>query len=170
MKRHHLLIASLLLAAAAVHAASSKAEHTADAAAFARLKTLVGEWEGDTKMGKAHLNYELIAGGTALVERETAEKMPAMLTVYNLDGDRLMLTHYCMAGNQPRMQARAFNPASGELDFQFLDATNLASAGAGHMHSAKIRFVDNDHMATEWEFYENGQRKSTETAQYTRVR
>jgi len=38
------------------------------------------------------------------------------------------------------------------------------------MHSAKFRFVDNDHLATEWEFYENGQRKMTETAQYTRVR
>ena len=170
MKRHQLVIANLLLAAAAVHAASSKSEPATDAAAFARLKTLVGEWEGDTRMGKAHLTYELTAGGTALVERETAEKMPAMLTVYHLNGDRLMLTHYCMAGNQPRMQARAFNPASGELEFQFLDATNLGGASAGHMHSAKFRFVDSDHLATEWEFYENGQRKSTETAQYTRVR
>jgi len=75
-----------------------------------------------------------------------------------------------MAGNQPRMQARGFNTESGELEFQFLDATNLAGPGAGHMHSAKFHFVDNDHLATEWEFYENGQRKMTETAQYTRVR
>jgi hypothetical protein len=170
MKRHHLQIATLMLAALAVHAASSKSERTSDAAAFARLKTLVGEWNADTRMGKAHLKYELIAGGTALVERETAEKMPEMLTVYHFDGDRLLLTHYCMAGNQPRMQARAFNPESGELEFQFLDATNLSDPGAGHMHNAKFRFVDNDHLVTQWEFYENGQRKLTETAQYTRVR
>jgi hypothetical protein len=95
--------------------------------------------------------------------------MPAMLTVYHLDGDRLLLTHYCMAGNQPRMRAAAFNPESGELEFQFVDATNLA-AGAGHMHNAKLRLVDNNHLATEWQFYENGQRKFTESAQYTRVR
>jgi len=170
MKRQRIVIANLLLAAIALHGASTKSERTSDTAAFARLKTLVGEWEADTRMGKAHLNYELIAGGTALVERVTAEKMPAMLTVYHMDGDRLQLTHYCMAGNQPRMQARTFNPESGELEFQFLDATNLASAGAGHMHSARIRFVDDRRLATEWEFYENGQRKFTETAQYTRVR
>ena len=170
MKRRPILIANLLLAAVALHAAPAKSERANDAAAFARLKTLAGEWEADTAMGKAHVSYEVIAGGTALVEKETAEKMPAMLTVYHLDGDRLLLTHYCMAGNQPRMQAKAFNPESGELHFQFLDATNLTDPGAGHMHNATFRLVDNNHLTTEWEFYENGQKKFSETAQYTRVR
>jgi hypothetical protein len=170
MKRRYLLIANLLLAAAAVQAAGPKSERPSDAAAFARLKTLAGEWEADTRMGKAHLSYEVIAGGTALVEKETAEKMPAMLTVYHLDGERLVLTHYCMAGNQPRMQAKAFNAESGEVEFQFLDATNLTSPGAGHMHNATFRLVDNNHLATAWDFYEDGQKKFTETAQYTRVR
>lgn len=169
MKRHHLLIATLFVAATTVHAGGPKSERNTDAAAFTRLKTLVGEWEADTQMGKVHLSYELIAGGTALVEKETGEKMPAMLTVFNLDGDRLLLTHYCMAGNQPRMQASAFNADSGELEFQFLDATNL-TAGAGHMHNVRFRFVDHDHLATEWDFFENGRKKFGETAQYTRVR
>jgi hypothetical protein len=120
-------------------------------------------------MGKARLSYELIAGGTSLVERESAEKMPAMLTVYYLDGDRLLLTHYCMAGNQPRMQARTFNPETGEMAFEFLDATNLAP-GAGHMHNVKIQVADRDHLNTQWEFFENGQRKMAETAQYARVK
>jgi len=167
MKRHYFLIAGLVLAAT-VHA-GPKTEQSSDAAAFARLKTLVGEWEANTQMGKAHLSYELIVGGTALVEKETGEKMPAMLTVYHLDGDRLVLTHYCMAGNQPRMRARAFDVESGKLEFEFLDATNLA-AGGGHMHSAKIHFVDTDHLKTEWAFYENGAQKFTESAEYTRVR
>jgi len=92
------------------------------------------------------------------------------LTVYHLDGDRLLLTHYCMAGNQPRMQARSFNPESGELEFQFLDATNLTAAGTGHMHDARFRLIDNNHFSSEWDFYENGQRKFAESAQYTRVR
>lgn len=168
MKRHYLLIANLVLAAAAAHA-GPKAVPASDAAAFARLKTLVGEWEGDTRMGKGHLSYELIAGGTALVEKESAENMPAMLTVYHLDGDRLLLTHYCMAGNQPRMRARAFDTESGQLEFEFLDGTNLP-AGAGHMHNAKLRFVDKDHITTEWSFYENDAQKFSETAEYRRVR
>jgi hypothetical protein len=152
-----------------VQAAGPKTEASAGPAAYARLKTLVGEWEADTNMGKAHVSYESIAGGTSLVERESGEKMPAMLTVYYLDGDRLLLTHYCMAGNQPRMQAQAFNPETGEVDFTFLDATNL-TPGGGHMHNAKISVTDHDHLNTQWEFYENGQVKTTETAQYTRVK
>jgi len=169
MKRHLLVIATVLLTAAAVRAAGPKSEDPPGPATYARLKTLVGEWEADTQMGKAHLSYELIAGGTSLVEKESAEKMPAMLTVYYLDGDRLLLTHYCMAGNQPRMQARAFDPETGEVAFEFLDATNL-TPGGGHMHNATIRIADRDHLNTQWEFYENGQRKLAETAQYTRVK
>jgi hypothetical protein len=170
MKRHFFLAASLLLAGATAYAAGPKSETMSAAEAFSRLKTLAGDWEATTQMGHAHLNIELIAGGTSIVERETGEKMPEMMTVYYVDGDRLLLTHYCMAGNQPRMQARSFNPESGELEFQFLDATNLATPGAGHMHNAKFRIADHDHLVTEWEFYENGQKKMSESAQYTRVR
>ena len=169
MKRHLQIIALAALAAAA-QAASTTADSAPGPAAFARLKTLVGDWEADTQMGKVHVNYELIAGGTSLVARETGEKMPEMLTVFYLNGDRLLLTHYCMAGNQPRMQARSFNAATGEIDFQFLDATNLASPGAGHMHNAKFRVAGNDHFSDQWEFYENGQPKMSHEAQYARVK
>jgi hypothetical protein len=166
-----LVIATALLASAAIKAASPKDETSIDStAAYSRLKSLVGEWEADTQMGKSHLSFELIAGGTALVERESGEKMPAMMTVYHLDGSRLLLTHYCMAGNQPRMQARAFNPESGELDFRFLDATNLASPNAGHMHNVKFHLADNNHFTAAWEFYENGQPKMTENVEFTRVK
>lgn len=169
MKRHLLVIASLLVATTAGLGADRSAKLDADAA-FARLKTLVGEWEGNTSMGKVRVTYDLVAGGTALVERESGEKMPAMLTVYHVDKGRLLLTHYCIAGNQPRMQAQAFNAETGELDFRFLDATNLASANVGHMHNAKIRVVDNNNMTSEWQFHENGRQKFAENSQYTRIR
>ena len=139
-------------------------------AAWSRLKSLAGEWEGEGTVGKTKLKYELIAGGTALVERETADNMPEMLTVYHLDGKRLVLTHYCMAGNQPRMEARSFNPGTGDLAFDFLDATNMASPNAGHMRSVAMKLVDDRHLAAEWKFYEDGKVKMTETTRYTRVR
>jgi hypothetical protein len=137
--------------------------------AFARLKSLAGEWEADTQMGKVQVSYEVIAGGTAVVERESGEKMPVMLTLYHLDNGRLLLTHYCAAGNQPRMQASAYSPQTGELEFRFLDATNLAE-GAGHMRNARFRFLTSDRLESRWEFHENGKLKSTETWQYKRVR
>jgi hypothetical protein len=171
MKNKLLAITNLLVVSAAAYGADAKPAATLDAtAAFSRLKSLVGEWEGGKDMGKMHLTYTLIAGGTAIVEREVSEKMPEMLTVYYMDGKRLLLTHYCMAGNQPRMEARAYNTATGELKFGFLDATNLANPGAGHMRNATFRFADDRHFATDWQFYENGQVKMTESTEFTRVR
>ena len=169
MKTKFFQISVLFLASAAgcLRAESGSIDSSA---AFARLKTLVGEWRAETGKGQAHVSYELIAGGNTLLERETVEKMSPMITVYHLDGDRLLLTHYCMLNNQPRMQARDFNPESGELRFEFLDITNLKTAGGGHMHNATLRFVDDNHFVSAWDFYENGQRKSTETFKYTRIR
>ncbi|HMD49018.1 MAG TPA: hypothetical protein VKG79_07965 [Bryobacteraceae bacterium] len=165
------LLISGFVALAALLSASPKSESANDApAAFARLKTLVGEWEANMPDGKAHLTYELTGGGTVLVERESEDKMPSMMTVYHLDGDRLILTHYCMTGNQPRMQARAINLQTGEIQFQFLDATNLANPNAVHMHNVRLRLVDNNHLDADWQLYENAAPKETESAHYTRVR
>jgi hypothetical protein len=166
MKLYGILAVALL--ACAPGAGESKPRIDAPAA-FARLKTLVGHWEGNTSMGKAQLTYELTAGGHTLVERESAEKMPPMMTLYHLDGDRLLLTHYCMAGNQPRMQATAYDAESGEIEFSFLDATNL-QPGAGHMHNARLRLAGSTQLESAWTFYENGRPKATERFAYTRVK
>ncbi len=173
MKTHLFLIANLLLTSTAAHAADASGNPATvidSTAAFARLQTLAGEWQADTAMGKARVSYESIAAGTSLVEREAIANMPVMITVYHMDGDRLMLEHYCASGNQPRMEARSFNPETGELSFRFLDATNLANKGAAHMHNATFRLIDNDHLTAAWELFEGGKRKSVENFEYTRVR
>jgi len=145
-----------------------------DTAAFAQLKSLAGDWESQTaKDGKSHVRYEVVSGGSAVVERFESDELGAgnaMLTVYYLDGDRLQLTHYCMARNQPHMQAESFDSATGELRFAFVSATGLSSPAAGHMHNASFRFIDSDHFSTDWQFYEGGKPKFSEAVQYTRVR
>lgn len=170
MKTLALLLTTLFLAAAIFATNPPSTPSNDAAAAFAKIKSLAGEWEGNTDKGKVRLTYEVISGGNAVAERESGAQMPEMLTVYHLDGNRLLLTHYCVAGNQPRMEATAFDSQTGELRFKFLDATNLASPAAGHMHNVTLHFVDNNHLSAEWQFFENGQPKITETAQYTRVR
>jgi hypothetical protein len=167
MRKYLLPLASLLLVAPAAYAGT---EPAIDAkAAFDRLRSLVGEWEAKTDRGTIRATCEVIAGGSAVVEREMPQNMPVMQTVYYLDGSRLLLTHYCMLGNQPRMEATAFNPETGELKFEFLDITNL-SPGALHMHSGTFHFVDADHLLGEWQFYEKGQLSLTEKFGFTRVR
>src|SRR5262249_3851473 len=122
--------------------------------------------------GKSHLRYEVVSGGSAVVERFENDAMGpanAMITVYYVDAKRLIMQHYCMAGNQPRMQAESFNPATGELRFAFLDASGLSSPEAGHMHNATFRLIDADHLSQDWQFVENGKPKFNESSQFTRV-
>src|SRR5215470_11959827 len=76
--------------------------------AFEKLKTLVGRWEAQTDKGPAVATYQLISGGTVLLERVEMGGDHDMITAYYVDRNRLLLTHYCAAGNQPRMQAGSF--------------------------------------------------------------
>ncbi|PYV11013.1 MAG: hypothetical protein DMG23_05580 [Acidobacteria bacterium] len=126
-------------------------------AAFDKLKTLVGDWDGKSRDGKpVHVSYELISDDSALLERIDHGGRAQMITVYNLDGNQLMLTHYCMAHNQPRMRAEL--PSSGDqaLTFTFLDATSLPTPSAGHMHRLVVSFEDDRHFTQKWTWTENG--------------
>jgi hypothetical protein len=143
------------------------------AQAFERLKGLVGVWEVTQPAGKkATVRYELTAGGSALFEHYSDSSMGSgneMITMYHVDAGRLLLTHYCMAGNQPRMQLKRFDPSKGELDFDFLDATGLADESEGHMHRAQFRILDENRFTSRWEFLENGKPAFDELQELSRV-
>lgn len=126
---------------------------------FERLKTLVGDWEGENAEGKpVRVFYELVAAGSALVEHLDTPESGKMVTVYHLDGVNLMMTHYCSAQNQPRM--RAMTSDSNLLDFIYVGATNLKSENDGHMNELKLRFKDADHITAEWVWKQAGAEKA----------
>ena len=50
--------------------------------------------------------YGVTAAGTAVMEALFPETDHEMLTVYHLEGNDLVLTHYCAMGNQPRSTNR----------------------------------------------------------------
>ena len=162
------LVKIVLLSLAMASAAAAQTPSSNAQAAFERLKQLQGEWQATTPDGKSeHLSYRLIAADSAIEERYSGQH-GSMLTVYTLDGDHVLLTHYCMAHNQPRMTATALK--NDELDFQFLDATGMATPDAGHMHNASFHFTDTNHFSTTWHFVENGKEKFTEEIQFARLR
>ena len=78
-----------------------------------------------------------------------------MITMIHPDGDALLLTHYCMLGNQPQMKAR---PKEGDkkVAFEFVRATNMKSDKDPHMHSVTYTFVDKDTIKAEWTHYSDG--------------
>ena len=154
----------------AVLAAPAFAGDTDMAAAFARLKSLAGTWEAITPDGKtSQVTYEVIANGTAVVERDSHDGT-LMETVFHLDGKDLVLEHYCMAGNQPRMRASSYNPLTDELQFEFVSVGNLGNPASGYMHNAKFRFVGDKLFAADWTFYQDGKPKFTETIKSRRVK
>ena len=135
---------------------------------FEQLKPLLGEWDGQAAGGKAvHASYQLVSGGTALLERLGMGSEPEMVTVYTADGDRLAVTHFCSAGNQPQMQTAAVTSPTTEFSFSFVRATNLASPSAGHMHHLTVALQDHDHFTEAWTWSEKGA-EHTEIFHFTR--
>jgi hypothetical protein len=124
---------------------------------FERMKSLVGEWKGTSadKMPST-VTYTLVSDNSALMERLAMSGESEMVTMYHPDGDRLMLTHYCSAHNQPRMLSQAVAPGSKSITFDFLDITNLSAPDAGHMKKLVVTFVDEDHFTQEWTWREKG--------------
>jgi hypothetical protein len=90
-----------------------------------------------------------------------------MVTMYHMDNNRLMLTHYCAAQNQPRMQAQVSDDGK-TFTFDFIDATNLASPGDGHMRKLVLTIVDKDHFTEHWFFATKGKDDDHGVFQFTR--
>lgn len=126
-------------------------------ATFDNLKALAGEWQGKNSEGGAiNASYQVMSGGSAVVETLKPAEEPSMVTVYHLDGNILRMTHYCGAGNQPRMKSSALGPRS--VTFDFVDATNLAKPTDGHMINLKVDFLSKDSVRHKWTWLDNGEK------------
>ena len=152
-----LTLSCLPLAAAAQSLVPAAPAGKADPkAAFERLKALAGDWTGEVKgVGPAAVTWRVISNGSAVVEEIFPGAEHEMMTVYTLDAGRLVATHYCAAGNQPRF---ALGPKStaGELFLDFTGGANVVPAKDTHMHSGRIKFVDADQLETEWSLWQGG--------------
>ncbi len=124
---------------------------------FDQLKTLVGDWQGREENGKTYrASYKLVSGGHALLEVLTPPDESEMVTVYHQDGNRVAMTHYCTANNQPHMRTAALAGPAKELDFTSVGVSNLASPTAGHMHALVVILDDKDQFTQKWTWRENG--------------
>jgi hypothetical protein len=123
---------------------------------FATLKTLDGNWEGKNNQGQPlKVSFRETSGGSALMSEIHGHGPENMVSMIHMDGDRLMMTHYCGAGNQPRMKA-TLSPDGKSVSFDFIDATNLSSPDAGHMNHVVFAMTDADHHTEEWTFLDHG--------------
>ncbi|HEY7327076.1 MAG TPA: hypothetical protein VH592_05540 [Gemmataceae bacterium] len=125
---------------------------------FERFKRLAGEWVGNEQGKEGHevrVQYKVTSGGSAVVETIAPGTEHEMVSVIHPDGADLILTHYCMLGNQPQMKASGGGHGN-KIEFKFVRATNMKSDKDMHMHDATFTFVDQDTLTSEWTAYTGG--------------
>jgi len=132
---------------------------------FTQLKTLAGTWQGAVtteppmaEMGNSQMEVSLrvTSRGNALVHEmkeagasDDPTRNDHPVTMLYLDGDRLFLTHYCDAGNRPRMVART-SPDGKTVEFDFVDIAG--GTEYGHMHHAVFTTIDANHHTEDWTY------------------
>src|SRR5579862_744133 len=161
MKSARMLLPVILLSLSAATIAQSDAQKS-----FDKLKILAGSWQGPVTVvppqpemssdKPIHVSLRVTSRGNALVHEmqeagtlEDPAKYDHPVTMLYLDNDRLLLTHYCDAGNRPRMAARP--SADGKtVEFDFIDVAG--STEYGHMHHAVFTFIDENHHIEDWTY------------------
>jgi hypothetical protein len=155
--------AVVLISLSTVGLAQSDAQKSDAQKSFDKLKTLAGSWEGHvtTVPPEADIEGKLVQAtlrvtsmGNALMHEMTGAGRPDdPITMLYLDGDRLLLTHYCDAGNRPRMVGK-MSPDEKTVEFDFLDVSG--STQYGHMHHAVFTFLDANHHTEDWTYMNPG--------------
>ena len=145
------LVLALVLSAAAAQADAD--------AIMQRLKSLEGEWMAVGEQGEVldqvGSEFRLTANGSVLREFMSPGSKYEMLNVYHADGDRVLMTHYCGAGSQPRLEVVPAEEGDGLL-LKFDSITNLPSPDAHFMHHAEYEWDGADRLTTTWYGSENG--------------
>ena len=157
-------MALFIVASPALAADKTKSEE-----AFDRLASLKGEWEGEINGVDTTLIYTLTANGSALMEECRPGKGPEMITMFTVDGDHLIATHYCSAKNQPQMATSTITDAQKPLAFSLVRVTGLKSADDWHNTGLTVIQEDNDHLTQEWSYQFKG-KTGKNIFHFTRVR
>lgn len=149
--------------------------------AFDHLKDLQGTWQGEPEgsgeeakaeaeaAGTVTHEIQVSAAGTVVMETMGPDTDHEMINMYHLDGEDLVLTHYCAGGNQPRMRLNRSESTADQLVFDFAGGTNLDPQVDNHIHSARIELVDGDHMESVWKAYSGGEEVATMTFHLART-
>jgi alpha-amylase/alpha-mannosidase (GH57 family) len=168
MKRSFLWVLASMMALV-VATAGLAADKIKSEEAFDRLASLQGEWKGQIDGVNTTLIYTLAANGSALMEECRPEKGPEMITMFTIDGDHLIATHYCSAKNQPQMATSAITDAQKPLVFSLVRVTGLKSVDDWHNTGLTVIQEDNDHLTQEWSYQFKG-KTGKNIFHFTRVR
>jgi hypothetical protein len=125
--------------------------------AFDKLKTLEGSWVGPLTTDPAEpsvagafaqLSLQVTSRGNAFVHELSVSGLPDHpVTVFYIEDDNFVATHYCDSGNRPRLINRV-SPDGNTVEFEFGELSGTDQYG--HMHGAVFTFIDENHHTEEW--------------------
>jgi hypothetical protein len=128
-------------------------------AAFERLKTLAGTWEGEAGDGRAGMpatvTYRVASGGSVVEETLFPGTPHEMVSMYHLADGRLVMTHYCSMGNQPRMRLDERASTPDRLVFAFDGGTSFDPGKDVHIHSGVLEWRG-DVLHADWAAWAGG--------------
>jgi len=129
---------------------------TAARAGFERMRGVAGAWSFVAGAEHGRVTYTVVSDGTALLETVTNDEHgeAGMVSVIYVEGDQLVLQHYCSAGNQPRMVSPGLD--GDRIRFTLEGITNLTAPSAGHIHEAEFRFPADGTFESRWTWREDG--------------
>ncbi len=138
----------LVVAALCIAGAPPAAAKLDGRAAFEQLKKLEGNWKAEKEA--TFLQLRVVCSGSAVLETMTgADRTQIVMTsVYSLDGNELVMTHYSGEGNAPVMKLKAAAP---HLRFEMTKVTNLTDPKAAHMAGVTFVVKDADNLTQEWD-------------------
>ena len=162
-------MAILFAIAIAADAQTQKTPAVGSTATFEQMKSLVGEWKAIQEGVPVTEIYKLTANGTALMAETRSANEPAMITMITVDGDRLIATHYCIAGNQPQMVATSPDDLYKGVAFTLDRVTGMKTADDWHNTGITITLDDSNHMTQTWAYLYKG-KVGTTVFHYTRAK
>lgn len=125
-------------------------------AAFERLKSLAGSWSGTASGDPAKVEYRVASAGTVVMETLLPGTDHEMVSMYHLEGDDLVMVHYCAIGNQPKLRLDRAASTADVLRFEYVSGTNLAPDTDGHVHTGVVTFRADGGLEADWGFWQGG--------------
>jgi len=162
-----LVLVYIVATSAAVWAQNQVQDSNKSAAAFKQLTSLVGEWEAVQQGVPVKETYTLTANGSVLMSETKPADSEPMITMFTVDGDHLIATHYCVAGNQPQMITGVPSDLDKGVTFSLERVTGMKTPEDWHNTGVTLTLDDKDHMTQRWTYLYKG-KTGTTIFHYTR--
>src|SRR6266853_445171 len=144
MKSPRFVLSVVLLSLSTLAFAHSDAQKS-----FDKLQTLACSCQGTDDGDPLQVWLRVTSMGNALIDEMKSTGPENPITMFNVEGDRLLLTHYCDAGNRPRMIGK-IAPDGKTVEFDFLDVAG--STQPGHMRHRTFNIIDANHHTEDWTY------------------